>query len=90
MTEQQIQKKITNFLTDKWYHVIKLIKTSVNWIPDLMVLTWYHKIFFIEVKTETGKLSELQKYRIKKLEEHWYKVIVPYWFDDFIEQFNKN
>ena len=93
MTEQAIQKKITNFLTDKWYQVVKLIKTNVNWVPDLMVLTWDEKMFFVEVKTEKGKLSPLQIFRIKKLEENWYKVIVPYWYDDFInkyEEYEKN
>ena len=89
MTEQVIQKKITDFLTKKWYEVVKLIKTSCNWVPDLMVMTWDEKMFFVEVKTERGKLSALQKFRIKKLEENGYKVIVPYWYEDFIDKFYK-
>ena len=55
--------------------VVKLIQTSKNGIPDLLLLK-DGIASFIEVKTETGRLSELQKYRIKQLEEKGFKVEV--------------
>jgi len=87
--EQKIQTKIIKFLKEKWYEPIKLIKTSKNWIPDLIVPLWDWKHIWIEVKTEVWKLSTLQKYIIKGLESIWDIVIVPYWYDDFIFKWQK-
>ncbi len=47
---------------------IKLIKTNKNGIPDLMCLK-DGITMFIEVKRPNGKLSELQKIRIKQLRD---------------------
>ena len=47
---------------------IKLIKTNKNGIPDLMCLK-DGVTMFIEVKRPNGKLSELQKIRIKQLKD---------------------
>jgi hypothetical protein len=45
-----------------------LIKTSKNGIPDLMCLR-NGITMFIEVKKPNGRLSELQKIRIKQLQD---------------------
>ena len=87
--EWKLQKKITDFLEkQQWCICVKQIKTNLNWMPDLLILPWDWICYFIEVKTKTGKLSELQKYRIKKFEEMWYVALVPYGWEDFLEQFN--
>lgn len=75
MTEAQIQAKIIDRYEKDGYMVVKLIQTSKNGIPDLLLLK-DGIASFIEVKTETGRLSELQKYRIKQLEEKGFKVEV--------------
>lgn len=59
------------------YYLIKLIKTNKNGIPDLLALK-EDKIHFIEVKRKDGKLSKLQEYRIKELEENGFNVSVIY------------
>lgn len=69
MTEQQIQKKIIDRYTAKGWYVIKLIKTNKNGIPDLLCLKSGEHPLFIEVKTETGKLSKLQEYRIDEIKK---------------------
>ena len=70
MTEQQIQKKRIKQLEGDGYYVIKLMKTNKNGIPDLIAIPPESGVLFSEVKTPKGRLSELQKYRIKELEEH--------------------
>jgi Holliday junction resolvase len=75
MSEQQIQSKIIKQLeADGWY-VLKLIKSNKNGIPDLVAFK-ENEFQFIEVKTEKGVLSELQKYRIKELQDLGFKVHV--------------
>jgi len=69
MTEQQIQKKIIDRYTANGWYVIKLIKTNKNGIPDLLCLKSGETPLFIEVKTETGKLSKLQEYRIDEIKK---------------------
>jgi len=46
-------------------------------MPDIMALK-NGIVKFIEVKTEKGKLSEVQKYRIKQLEDAGFEAIVHY------------
>lgn len=75
MTEQQIQSKIKKKLEGEGYIVIKLIRTSMNGIPDLLALK-NGKATFIEVKRPGGVLSELQKIRIKQLSESGFEVKV--------------
>ena len=86
--ESKIQAKIIKFLEKQQdCMVIKLTVTNKTGIPDLLVLTWEWRHFWIETKQEKWKLSEIQKYRIGVLEAKWDKVIIAYWFEDFIEQF---
>ena len=73
MTEQQIQTKIIKRLKTEGWYVIKLIKTSVSGIPDLIAIK-ENETIFIEVKRPDGVLSELQKVRIKELRNRNIKV----------------
>ena len=82
--EKNIQTKIKKKLELEGWFVIKLITTSCNGIPDLLCLR-DGLTMFVEVKREKGKLSELQKVRIKDLKEKGFEVKV--WTDyntDFI------
>ena len=74
--EGKIQKKIIDKLTEQGYYVINLIKTNKNGIPDLIALKDGEVPLFIEVKTKTGRLSELQKFRIEELKNKGFKAIV--------------
>jgi hypothetical protein len=76
MTEQQIQSKRIKQLEAEGYYVIKLIKTNKNGIPDLIAIPPHSGVLFSEVKRPDGKVSELQKYRLKELEEHGCKTEV--------------
>ena len=67
-------KIITKLKTEGWL-CVKLIKTSVNGIPDLLCLK-NGETMFIEVKQPDGKLSELQKIRIEQLKEKGFNVKV--------------
>lgn len=70
MTEQQIQLQRIKQLESEGYYVLKLIKTNKNGIPDLVAIPPGCDVLFSEVKRPTGKLSRLQEYRLKELDEH--------------------
>ena len=83
MTESKLQKKIIDNFTDCGFMVIKLIKTNTNGIPDLLILK-NGIAKFVEVKKPGGKISELQKYRIKKLREQGFDAVVMDGIDSII------
>ena len=76
MTEQQIQSKRIKELESKGYYVLKLVKTNKNGIPDIIALPPDCEVLFSEIKKPDGRLSILQEYRLKELEEHGFKTEV--------------
>lgn len=72
MTEQYRQSKISSRLKKEGWLVVKLMKTTMNGIPDLMCLR-NGIVFFVEVKTPKGILSELQKYTISELQKQGFE-----------------
>ena len=77
MTEQKIQSKRIKQLEADGYYVIKLIQTNKKGIPDLVAIKKDCQcVLFSEVKTPKGKLSKLQEYRLKQLDEHGFKTEV--------------
>jgi len=75
MLESQIQSKIIKQYEDEGYFVLKIIKSTKNGIPDLLICK-DGQAFFVEVKAKNGKLSEIQKYRIEELSKHGMKTLV--------------
>ena len=76
MTEQQIQKKRIDQLEAEGYYVIKLVKTNKNGIPDVVAIAPNADVLFSEIKTETGRLSRLQEYRLKELNGYGFRTEV--------------
>jgi len=76
MTEQQIQSKRIKQLEAEGYYVIKLIKTNKNGIPDILAIPKDADVLFSEVKKPSGKVSVLQKYRLKELQSYGFRTEV--------------
>ena len=70
MTEQQIQSRRIKELEAQGYYVIKLVKTNKNGIPDLIAIPPNSNVLFSEIKRPQGKVSKLQEYRLKELDEY--------------------
>jgi Holliday junction resolvase-like predicted endonuclease len=75
MRESEIQHDIIQWLESHGWLVVKIIQTNKNGWPDLQIHNLSTTIF-IEVKSEKGKVSELQKFRHKQLEEKGFIVII--------------
>ena len=76
MTEQQIQTKRIKELESEGYYVIKLIKTNKNGIPDIIAIPPNSNVIFSEVKKPKGKVSKLQEYRLKELDDYGFRTEV--------------
>ena len=68
MTESEIQKEIIAYLKVQGFLVLRTnagsvrhnVKMAPSGFPDLMVIMGHGKVLFIEVKTPTGKVSDIQ------------------------------
>ena len=81
--ESKIQSRIIAKLRECGYFVTKLSVTSTAGIPDLLAIK-EGRAYFIEVKREGNKPSELQLYRLKELQSYGAVVIVAYSLDDIL------
>lgn len=82
--EAKLQTRIINDLKKRWYIPVKLIRTNTSGIADILVLTGNGSHFWIEVKAENGKESELQKYIRNKLTLFWDTAHVVYNWDEYL------
>ena len=73
--ESKIQAKLIKEYEALGYYVIKLIKRNKNGIPDLICLK-DGKAFFVEVKSEKGKVAPLQKFRHLELLKFGFETII--------------
>jgi Holliday junction resolvase len=67
--ESTYQRRLKKYFEGKGWLVIKIIRATVNGYPDLILLHPNRPTIFIEVKNTGGKLSPVQEYRIKELNE---------------------
>lgn len=68
MKEALLQAKIIKALEADGWFVLKLIQTNKNGIPDLEIIKT-GRVIFLEIKSESGKVSDLQLYRIEQLKK---------------------
>lgn len=80
--ESKIQSQIINFLESEKWIVVKTIVLNRSGYPDIFAFKDSIALF-VEVKSEKGILSELQKYRIESLTKNKFKVIISNSIIDF-------
>lgn len=75
LLERQIQKKVADYAKSKGFYAKKLATTNAKGFPDYIFI-YKGLISFVEFKSSTGELSELQKREIQILRSHGAKVEV--------------
>lgn len=89
MTEQQIQKKMTEYLISEGCYIVKVVSATKSGVPD--IIGCYEGQFFgIEVKTPAtrGNVSKLQHHNLDKIVETGGRALVAWELDqvkDFFE-----
>lgn len=69
MLEKEIERRMCEMIRKRGGLTYKFTSPGNPGVPDRLVITPAGIVWFVELKTETGKLSKIQKYQIKELEK---------------------
>lgn len=89
MTEREIEKKLVDGVRKLGGRAYKFVSPGNDGAPDRIVVLPGRVPKFIELKTETGRLSSLQNVQIKRLKDLGQDVRVLYGLEDvkrFLEE----
>ena len=76
--EANLERSFCNRLRKAGCLVYKFVSPGNDGVPDRIVITPGGRVIFVELKTERGKLSDIQKFQIGRLKEHEQDVRVLY------------
>lgn len=89
MTEREVEKKLVDGVRKLGGRAYKFVSPGNDGVPDRIVVLPGISPVFVELKTETGRLSSLQNVQIKKLKDLGQDVRVLYGLEDvkrFLEE----
>ena len=89
MLEREIEKKLVDGVRKLGGRAYKFVSPGNDGVPDRIVVLPGISPVFVELKTETGRLSSLQNVQIKKLKDLGQDVRVLYCLEDvkrFLEE----
>lgn len=89
MAERETEKKLVDGVRKLGGRAYKFVSPGNDGVPDRIVVLPGISPVFVELKTETGRLSSLQNVQIKKLKDLGQDVRVLYGLEDvkrFLEE----
>lgn len=86
MLEREVEKKLVDGVRRMGGRAYKFVSPGNDGVPDRIVVLPDTAPMFVELKTESGKLSRLQKVQITRLEKLGQNVRVLYGMKD-VENF---
>lgn len=78
MLEKEIERRMCEMIRKRGGLTYKFTSPGSVGVPDRLIITPTGVVWFVELKTETGRLSKIQKYRIAELEKRGANVRVIY------------
>lgn len=78
LKESEIEARLKAGVEKRGGLFLKFTSPGNDGVPDRIVIMPWGSCIFVELKTETGKLSVIQKYQIRKLLEREQQVAVIY------------
>jgi len=82
MKESAIEAKLVKGVSKAGWMAVKLVSPGAAGMPDRMLISPSGHVVFVELKTETGKLTALQIAQIARLRKHKQDVRVLYGSND--------
>ena len=67
MTEKDIERKFGNLVRQRGGLTYKFTSPNNSGVPDRVVIPPGGEVWFVELKADAGKLSEIQRWQIRKL-----------------------
>ena len=78
MTEKALEAKFVRVVKSLGGITYKFVSPGNAGVPDRIVITPEGQVWFVELKTETGKPSEMQRRQLNKLRAQNCNVVVLY------------
>jgi len=69
MTEKDIESKMRELVRKRGGLFYKFVSPGNRGVPDRIVITPAGVVWFVELKTDTGRMAKLQKYQRGELEK---------------------
>lgn len=85
MLEREVERRFGAMLKRAGCLFYKFVSPGNPGVPDRIVICPDGRLYFVELKTDKGKLSEQQKIQIKRLRMHGQPAVVMYGLSDCME-----
>jgi len=76
MSESQIERRLVQGVKAKGGMCLKFTSPGTPGVPDRIVLTPDGRVYFVELKTEIGRLAKIQRWVISEMQKHGAQVRV--------------
>ena len=80
--EANVERSFCKRLREAGCLVYKFVSPGNDGVPDRIVVTPGGRVIFVELKTERGELSDIQRYQIGRIRDRGQDVRVLYGKDD--------
>ena len=78
MRESAIEARLVRRVRERGGLCYKFVSPGNRGVPDRLVITPDGRMFFVELKSQTGRLSKLQKFQMSELKARNVDVYVLY------------
>lgn len=89
MLEKEIERRMCEMIRKRGGITYKFTSPGNVGVPDRLIITPTGVVWFVELKTETGRLSKIQKWQIRELEKRGANVRVVYGLQGAIDFVNE-
>lgn len=69
MKESYVERRLVEGVKQLGGLCLKFVSPGSPGVPDRLIITATGKVIFAELKTETGRLEKIQKYRIAEMQK---------------------
>lgn len=84
MKEKTIEARLVREVRQRGGLTYKFISPGSTGVPDRIVIVPGGSVWFMELKTETGRLSKLQLYQMERLRQTGANAVVVYGMEDML------